>query len=204
MGMSQQKTGILLVNLGTPEAPTPTAVARYLRQFLSDRRVVDVPRLLWWPLLRAVILPLRAPRVAKLYQSVWMEGGSPLRVYSQRQVDALQARLGDIPVALGMSYGKPSMADAVTQLLDQDVDNLVVLPLYPQYSCSTVAAVWDELGRILAPDAAGLKLAHDGQSVTVITPRAPLGAALIGKQVDDEVQIKVGGAAQGFIVCEVD
>ena len=150
MGMSQQKTGILLVNLGTPEAPTPAAVARYLRQFLSDRRVVDVPRLLWWPLLRAVILPLRAPRVAKLYQSVWMEGGSPLLVYSQRQADALQARLEDIPVALGMSYGKPSMADAVTQLLDQDIDNLVVLPLYPQYSCSTVAAVWDELARILA------------------------------------------------------
>ena len=72
--MRQTKTGILLANLGTPDAPTPAAVTRYLRQFLSDKRVVDTPRVLWWPLLRGVILPLRAPRVAKLYQSVWMEG----------------------------------------------------------------------------------------------------------------------------------
>jgi len=78
--MSQAKTGILLANLGTPEAPTPAAVSRYLRQFLSDTRVVDTPRLLWWPLLRGVILPIRSPRVAKLYQSVWMEEGSPLMV----------------------------------------------------------------------------------------------------------------------------
>ena len=76
--MRQTKTGILLANLGTPDAPTPEAVKRYLKQFLSDRRVVDTSRLLWWPLLRGVILPLRSPRVAKLYASVWMEGGSPL------------------------------------------------------------------------------------------------------------------------------
>lgn len=106
--MSQAKTGILLANLGTPEAPTPAAVKRYLRQFLSDTRVVDTPRLLWWPLLRGVILPIRSPRVAKLYQSVWMEEGSPLMVYSRRQEKALAARLPDMPVALGMSYGKPS------------------------------------------------------------------------------------------------
>ena len=110
--MHQTKTGILLANLGTPDAPTPGAVKRYLRQFLSDKRVVDTSHLLWWPLLRGVILPIRSPRVAKLYQSVWMEEGSPLMVYSRRQQQ--------------------------------------VLPLYPQYSCSTVAAVWDELARILA------------------------------------------------------
>ena len=148
--MSQAKTGILLANLGTPEAPTPNAVKRYLRQFLSDRRVVDTPRLLWWPLLRGVILPIRSPRVAKLYQSVWMEEGSPLMVFSRRQQHALAARLPDVPVALGMSYGSPSLESAVDELLAQDVDHIVVLPLYPQYSCSTVAAVWDELGRILA------------------------------------------------------
>lgn len=148
--MSQAKTGILLANLGTPDAPTPGAVKRYLRQFLSDQRVVDVPRLLWWPLLRGVILPIRSPRVAKLYQSVWMEEGSPLMVYSRRQEQALAARLSDIPVALGMSYGSPSLASAVDDLLAQDVEHIVVLPLYPQYSCSTVAAVWDELARILA------------------------------------------------------
>ncbi|MEW5559022.1 ferrochelatase [Enterobacter asburiae] len=148
--MRQTKTGILLANLGTPDAPTPEAVKRYLRQFLSDSRVVDTPRALWWPLLRGVILPLRSPRVAKLYQSVWMEEGSPLMVYSRRQQAALAKRLPEVPVALGMSYGSPSLESAVEELLAQDVDHIVVLPLYPQYSCSTVAAVWDELARILA------------------------------------------------------
>lgn len=148
--MHQTKTGILLANLGTADAPTPGAVKRYLRQFLSDKRVVDTSRLLWWPLLRGVILPIRSPRVAKLYQSVWMEEGSPLMVYSRRQQQALAARLPDTPVALGMSYGSPSLASAVDDLLAQGVEHIVVLPLYPQYSCSTVAAVWDELARILA------------------------------------------------------
>ena len=148
--MSQAKTGILLANLGTPEAPTPAAVKRYLRQFLSDTRVVDTPRLLWWPLLRGVILPIRSPRVAKLYQSVWMEEGSPLMVYSKAQQQALAQRLPDTPVALGMSYGSPSLESAVDELLASGVEHMVVLPLYPQYSCSTVAAVWDELARILA------------------------------------------------------
>ncbi|HBT5140362.1 TPA: ferrochelatase [Klebsiella pneumoniae] len=148
--MHQTKTGILLANLGTPDAPTPGAVKRYLRQFLSDKRVVDTSRLLWWPLLRGVILPIRSPRVAKLYQSVWMEEGSPLMVYSRRQQQALATRLPDTPVALGMSYGSPSLASAVDDLLAQGVEHIVVLPLYPQYSCSTVAAVWDELARILA------------------------------------------------------
>ncbi|MEF2381705.1 ferrochelatase [Klebsiella pneumoniae] len=148
--MHQTKTGILLANLGTPDAPTPGAVKRYLRQFLSDKRVVDTSRLLWWPLLCGVILPIRSPRVAKLYQSVWMEEGSPLMVYSRRQQQALAARLPDTPVALGMSYGSPSLASAVDDLLAQGVEHIVVLPLYPQYSCSTVAAVWDELARILA------------------------------------------------------
>ncbi|MCQ0842580.1 ferrochelatase [Klebsiella pneumoniae] len=148
--MHQTKTGILLANLGTPDAPTTGAVKRYLRQFLSDKRVVDTSRLLWWPLLRGVILPIRSPRVAKLYQSVWMEEGSPLMVYSRRQQQALATRLPDTPVALGMSYGSPSLASAVDDLLAQGVEHIVVLPLYPQYSCSTVAAVWDELARILA------------------------------------------------------
>ena len=148
--MRQTKTGILLANLGTPDAPTPEAVKRYLRQFLSDTRVVDTPRLLWWPLLRGVILPLRAPRVAKLYQSVWMDEGSPLMVYSRRQQQALAKCLPDTPVALGMSYGSPSLESAVDELLASGVEHIVVLTLYPQYSCSTVAAVWDELARILA------------------------------------------------------
>ncbi len=148
--MRQTKTGILLANLGTPDAPTPEAVKRYLRQFLSDPRVVDTSPALWWPLLRGVILPLRAPRVAKLYQSIWMEDGSPLMVYSKAQQLALAQRLPNTPVALGMSYGSPSLESAVDELLASGVEHMVVLPLYPQYSCSTVAAVWDELARILA------------------------------------------------------
>lgn len=148
--MRQTKTGILLANLGTPDAPTPEAVKRYLRQFLSDQRVVDTSPALWWPLLRGVILPLRAPRVAKLYQSIWMEDGSPLMVYSKAQQQALAQRLPNTPVALGMSYGSPSLESAVDELLASGVEHIVVLPLYPQYSCSTVAAIWDELARILA------------------------------------------------------
>jgi len=148
--MRQTKTGILLANLGTPDAPTPEAVKRYLRQFLSDPRVVDTSPALWWPLLRGVILPLRAPRVAKLYQSIWMEDGSPLMVYSKAQQQALAQRLPDTPVALGMSDGSPSLESAVDELLASGVEHMVVLPLYPQYSCSTVAAVWDELARMLA------------------------------------------------------
>lgn len=148
--MRQTKTGILLANLGTPDAPTPEAVKRYLRQFLSDQRVVDTSPALWWPLLRGVILPLRAPRVAKLYQSIWMEDGSPLMVYSKAQQLALAQRLPNTPVALGMSYGSPSLESAVDELLASGVEHMVVLPLYPQNSCSTVAAVWDELARILA------------------------------------------------------
>ncbi|NDJ58612.1 ferrochelatase [Enterobacteriaceae bacterium 4M9] len=148
--MRQEKMGVLLANLGTPQAPTSAAVKRYLRQFLSDRRVVDAPRLKWWLILRAIVLPLRSPRVAKLYQSVWTDGGSPLMVYSRSQQQKLQALLPDTPVALGMSYGAPSIQSAVDELLNQGVNHIVVLSLYPQYSCSTVAAVWDELARVLA------------------------------------------------------
>lgn len=147
--MTQEKYGVLMVNLGTPDAPTAPAVKRYLAEFLSDRRVVDTSRLLWWPLLRGVILPLRSPRVAKLYRSIWMEGGSPLLVFSRRQQQALASRMPGIPVELGMSYGSPSLSSALDKLLAQGVTQLVVLPMYPQYSCSTTASVWDGLARAL-------------------------------------------------------
>lgn len=149
--MRQDKPGVLLVNLGTPDAPTSAAVKRYLKQFLSDKRVVDTPRALWWPLLNLGILPIRSPRVAKLYASVWMEEGSPLMVWSQRQRAALAEMLGpQVPVALGMTYGNPSLKSALDSLMAQGVTRLIVLPLYPQFSCSTVAAVWDGITRAFA------------------------------------------------------
>lgn len=145
--MKQTKFGVLLVNLGTPEAPTPKAVKKYLAEFLGDIRVVDTNRLLWWPILYGVILPLRSPRVSKLYQSVWMEEGSPLMVFSRRQQKALAARLPDTPVELAMSYGSPSVKSGIDSLMAQGVTKMVVLPLYPQYSCSTSAAVFDAIAR---------------------------------------------------------
>lgn len=147
--MGQEKYGVLLVNLGTPETPTPQAVRRYLAEFLSDRRVVDMSPLLWWPILYGLILPLRSSRVARLYQSIWMPEGSPLLVYSRRQRAALAERLPETLVELGMSYGTPSLGQALDKLMAQGVTQLVVLPLYPQYSCSTAAAVWDAVARAL-------------------------------------------------------
>ncbi|WP_446469816.1 ferrochelatase [Xenorhabdus stockiae] len=147
--MSNRNYGVLLVNLGTPDAPTPAAIRRYLAQFLSDRRVVDIPPLIWKPLLYGFILPFRSFRVARLYQEIWTDEGSPLLVYSKRQKKRLSEKLGNIPVELGMTYGSPSLSQAVDKLLQQGVEYLIVLPLYPQYSSTTSAAVFDSLSKIL-------------------------------------------------------
>jgi ferrochelatase len=145
------KTGVLLVNLGTPDAPTPAAIRRYLREFLSDRRVVELPRALWLPLLYGFILPFRPYKLAKAYDSVWGERGSPLLAVSRLQAQALQSSLGDdVPVALGMTYGSPSINDALRELEQTGARRIVVLPLYPQYSGTTTAAVIDALFRSLA------------------------------------------------------
>ncbi|WP_116473052.1 ferrochelatase [Zobellella maritima] len=147
------KTGVLLVNLGTPTAPTAKAVKVFLSQFLHDYRVVDMPRVVWCPLLHGIILPFRAPKVAKLYQSIWWPEGSPLMVVSQRQQQALSkafVREGiDMPVALAMSYGEPSMANAWQDLKSAGVDRVIILPLYPQYSVSTTASVFDSWARLM-------------------------------------------------------
>ncbi|MDC9613556.1 ferrochelatase [Xenorhabdus khoisanae] len=147
--MSSKKYGVLLVNLGTPDAPTPAAIRRYLAQFLSDRRVVDIPPLIWKPILYGLILPFRSSRVAKLYQEIWMEEGSPLLVHGRRQQKLLSEKLADIPVVLGMTYGSPSLSQAVDSLLQQNIDDLIILPLYPQYSSTTSAAVFDSISKIL-------------------------------------------------------
>jgi ferrochelatase len=148
------RVGVLLVNLGTPDAPTYPAVQRYLREFLSDRRVINTSRWIWLPLLYGVILPLRPFRTLRKYRKIWMPEGSPLAVYSRRltaKVEAaLRKRLGpEIRVALAMSYGNPSVAAAVEALARQGVRRLLVLPLYPQYCSSTTGSVFDATSVIL-------------------------------------------------------
>jgi ferrochelatase len=138
------KQGILLANLGTPDEPTVPAVKRFLAQFLMDKRVVDLTRWLWCPLLHGIILPTRSPRVAKLYKTVWMDDGSPLIVYSKLQAQALKELL-DVPVELGMTYGNPSLQSGIERLMEQGCKEIIVLPLFPQYSSTTTAAVSDGL-----------------------------------------------------------
>ena len=148
------RLGVLLVNLGTPDAPTYFAVQRYLRDFLSDRRVINTSRLIWLPLLYGVVLPFRPLRTARKYRKIWMPAGSPLAVYSTRLADKVGAFLredfGDrVRLALGMTYGNPSVAGAVESLAEQNVDRLLVLPLYPQYCSSTTGSVFDRTARAL-------------------------------------------------------
>jgi ferrochelatase len=141
------RTAVLLVNLGTPSAPTSGAVRRFLAEFLHDRRVVDASRWWWCPLLHFVILPLRSPRVARNYASIWMPGGSPLLVHSQRLAKALQAAMPEVDVLLAMRYGEPSIRAAMTSVRAAGIDRLVVLPLYPQFSSTTTASVLDAIKR---------------------------------------------------------
>lgn len=143
-------TGLLLANLGTPTAPTARAVRRYLGEFLHDYRVVDTPRWLWCPLLHFAILPLRAGKVARAYARIWGEHGSPLLAHSRGLADGLQAQLPEFRVRLGMRYGAPSIAEALRGLQAQGLERLLVLPLYPQYSDSTTASVFDAVAAELA------------------------------------------------------
>ncbi|MEP6633422.1 MAG: ferrochelatase, partial [Luteimonas sp.] len=140
-------TAVLLVNLGTPEAPTPRAVRRYLAQFLHDHRVVQLTRWLWCPLLHGVILPLRAPKVAKKYAEIWMDEGSPLAVHTRRLTAAVQSRLPRLRVAHAMRYGAPSIATALAEMARDGIERVVVLPLYPQYSTTTTASVADAIAQ---------------------------------------------------------
>lgn len=151
MPATQRKTGVLLVNLGTPDAPTAGAIRRYLREFLSDPRVVELPRVLWLPILYGFILPLRPRKLAHAYASVWDAQGSPLLKIARAQTEKLRTALGaEIPVALGMSYGNPSLASALAELDAQGVDRILLLPLYPQYSGTTTATVLERVFRELS------------------------------------------------------
>jgi len=150
---SRSCTGVLVTNLGTPDAPTPTALRRYLAQFLWDPRVVEFPRPLWWLILR-IILRIRPRRAARSYARIWTEEGSPLLAISRRQAAALQAALqehfgGPVEVMLGMRYGHPSIGEALEQLRSRGARRLLVLPLYPQYSAATTASTFDAVADVL-------------------------------------------------------
>jgi len=147
-------TGILLVNLGTTEAPTRDAVRRYLAEFLWDPRVIEMARPLWWLILQGVILRLRPGKVARAYQSIWTDEGSPLLSISRHLADRLQQQLSSqvshrVEVALAMRYGEPSIARALQTLRERGMRRLLVIPMYPQYSATTTATAFDEIARVL-------------------------------------------------------
>jgi ferrochelatase len=142
------KVGILLVNLGTPEAPTAAALRPYLKEFLSDPRVVEIPRLLWWLILNGIVLNLRPRRSAEKYAKIWTPEGSPLAVHTQRQALLLRGYLGErtkapIVVDWAMRYGKPAISQAMHNLRSKDCDRILVIPLYPQYAASSTGSTFD-------------------------------------------------------------
>jgi ferrochelatase len=145
-----QRPGVLLVQLGTPDAPTRKALRRYLRQFLSDRRVIEQSRLKWWFILNLFILPTRPRQSAVKYKRIWdPQTGSPLLHLTRKQTEALQQLLPNLPVRFGMQIGNPAVGEVVHQLIEAGVDRLIVLPMYPQYSATTVASATDVLFKAL-------------------------------------------------------
>ena len=150
----QLKVGILLANLGTPDAPTASALRPYLREFLMDRRVVEIPRFIWCWILHCVILVVRPKKSAEKYAQIWMKEGSPLLVHSQKQAQLLRGYLAQkikspFVVELGMSYGNPSMKSALESLKAQHCDKILLFPLFPQYAASSTGAVYDAAWKVL-------------------------------------------------------
>jgi len=146
----ERDTGLLLINLGTPDAPTPAALRRYLREFLGDPYVIDLPALTRWLLLELVILPRRPRASARAYQQIWTAEGSPLRVHTFALAKALASRLEGVPVEVGMRYGTPSLASSLEALRARGARRFVFLPLFPHSAAATTGSVQAELGRLLA------------------------------------------------------
>ena len=144
-----RKEGLLLVNLGTPEDTSAKSVRRYLNEFLSDPRIIDMPQVLWRPLLYGVISPLRAPASAKKYRTVWHPEGSPLMVHTKNLAAKVEELLPDYDVKIAMRYGQPSIQKQVKQMVTHGVKSITVIPLFPQYSSTTTASVMDEVWRAL-------------------------------------------------------
>jgi len=142
------RSAVVLVNLGTPDAPTRGAVRRYLKEFLSDPRVVEIPRLVWWCILNLIILPFRSGKSAKKYASIWTREGSPLKVHTQKQAVLLRGALGErghdaLRVVMAMRYGSPSLPEVLDKLKAEHCQRVVILPAYPQYSATTTASIYD-------------------------------------------------------------
>ncbi|MBX3617076.1 ferrochelatase [Nitrosomonas sp.] len=151
---SPSRTGVLLINLGTPDAPTAVALRPYLKEFLSNRRVIEMPRLIWWPILHGFILPFRPKKSAEKYAKIWMPEGSPLKVHTERQIkllrEALQTRLNNPPIVeYAMNIGKPSVATVLADMQAQGCERILVIPLFPQYAASSTAAAMDNVFAVL-------------------------------------------------------
>jgi ferrochelatase len=148
---NRQKTGVLICNLGTPETYKTKDVRRFLRQFLSDGRVIEIPKIIWWFILNGIILTLRPSKSAKLYKSVWTKEGSPLLVLSKKLTEKLKKSVGDsCEVELAMRYGNPNMESALMSLKNKNCRKLIVIPMFPQYSGTTTGSIFDEVARVLS------------------------------------------------------
>lgn len=142
--------GVLLINLGTPDAPDPGSVKRYLKQFLSDKRVIEIPAIAWQPILRGIILNTRPQKSSKAYTKIWTDRGSPLADITASQAEAIAAQMSEeLIVDYAMRYGSPSIEQRLTELTAKGCDRILVAPLYPQYCAATTATVFDEVARVL-------------------------------------------------------
>jgi ferrochelatase len=148
--LPEPKVGVLLINLGTPDAPEARAVRRYLAEFLSDPRVVEIPRLAWKPILHGIILRTRPRKSAEAYNQIWTNEGSPLRVIARRQAEALRARLPRISIHYAMRYGHPGIAAAIEAMVADGCNRILAAPLYPQYCAATTATANDAVFGVLA------------------------------------------------------
>ena len=177
------RTAVVLVNLGTPDEPTASAVRRYLKQFLSDSRVVEIPKLIWWLILYGIILPFRSRKSAEKYVAIWTKEGSPLRVHTQKQAILLRGCLGErgheVQVAYAMRYGNPSLPTVLAKLKEEGCDRVLILPAFPQYSATTTASIFDTVFRHFAnvrnvPELRLVKHYHDHDSYLLALKKSVL------------------------------